>query len=68
MTPELIYDVLHWKYGCEGERNINFTAAGYNPSAVTKKINDLKKMVEQMKPIKEKVGEYYGCLLCMLDD
>ena len=67
VTPELIHDVLNGKYGNESERGRKLTAAGYNPSAVTKKINDLKKLAEQLKPIKEKAGAYYECLLCVLD-
>ena len=68
VTPALISDVLNGKYGTESERGCKLTAAGYNPSAVTKKINDLKKLAEQLKPIKEKAGAYYECLLCVLDD
>jgi len=68
ITPELIYDVLHGKYGQEGERNIRLTAAGYSPSAVTKKINQLKALAEKMAPIKKEAGIYYGCLFCILDD
>lgn len=62
VTPELIRDVLNGKYGAEGERNRKLVAEGYNPSAVTKKINDLKKMAEDFKPLIERVGDYYGCL------
>lgn len=68
ITPELIYDVLHGKYGAEGERNRHLTAAGYNPSAVTKKINELKKLAAEVAPIKEKTGDYFGSLLFILDD
>ena len=66
ITPELIYEVLHGKYGDENERKIKLTAAGYNPSAVTKKINELKKIAEEIKPLKEKAGDYYGCLFAMM--
>lgn len=68
ITPSVIYDVLHGKYGNEGERNRKLTAAGYSPSAVTKKLNDLKKLVEELKPIQEKAGAFYGCLLSMVAD
>lgn len=68
ITPELIYDVIHGKYGDADERKGALTAAGFNPSAVTKKINDLQKMAAEIKPFKEKAGDYYGCLLCLLDD
>lgn len=68
ITPELIHDVLHGKYGAEGERNHKLLAAGYNPSAVTKKINDLKKLAAEVQPMKAKTGAYWACLLCMLDD
>lgn len=67
VTPELIYDVLHGKYGPEGERNRRLTAEGYSPSAVTKKINDLTKLAEHVKPLKDKAGDYFGCLLMMLE-
>jgi len=62
ITPTLICDVLNGKYGAEGERNIKLTAEGYNPSAVTRKINELKKLAEELKPIQKKAGVYYDCL------
>lgn len=68
ITPSVIYDVLHGKYGGEGERNRKLTAAGYSPSAVTKKLNDLKRLVEELKPIQKKAGDFYGCLLSMVAD
>lgn len=68
ITPDVIYDVLDGKYGTEGERNRKLTAAGYSPSAVTKKLNDLAKLVEELEPIKTKAGKYYGCLLAMVSD
>ena len=67
ITPELIFDVLHGKYGNEDERKIKLTAAGYSPSAVTKKINDLKKVAEELKPIREKAGDYWGCVFCLIE-
>ena len=67
ITPELIFDVLHGKSGGEGERNIKLTAAGYSPSAVTKKINDLKKIAAEMTPIREKAGDYWGCVFCLIE-
>lgn len=66
VTPELIYDVLHGKYGSEGERNRKLLAEGYSPSAVTKKINDLKKLAVEFKPFVDKAGDYYGCLFCII--
>ena len=67
ITPDLIFDVLHGVYGAEGERNIKLTAAGYNPSAVIKKINELNKLAEELRPIKEKSGAYYRCVFALLD-
>lgn len=63
VTPELITDVISGKYGEEGQRNVKLTAAGYNPSAVTKKLNDLKKLAAELNPIKEKAGAYWEILL-----
>lgn len=68
VSPEVIYDVLHGKYGAPEERNAKLRAAGFNPSIVTKKINDLTKLAEQIKPLKEKAGDFFGCVLCILDD
>lgn len=63
ITPELIYDVLRGEYGPEGERNIALTRAGYSPSAVTRKINDLKKLIPQYVALTRKAGEYYPAFL-----
>lgn len=68
ITPALILDVLQGKYGGEGERNRKLLAAGYNPSAVTKKVNALKKLAEKLQPIKEAAGDYYACLLFLMGD
>lgn len=63
VTPELIMDVLTGKYGPEGKRNPKLLQAGYNPGAVTKKINDLKKLLPELKTVQEKAGKYYDALL-----
>lgn len=68
ISPELICAVLNGEFGPEGERNRKLTAAGYNPSAVTKKINDLKKLAAELKPIADKAGDYYGILLGLVLD
>ena len=67
VTPELIMDVLNGKYGAEGERNIKLTAAGYSPSAVTKKLNELKKIQEETEAIMKKAGLYFGVVLAMME-
>ena len=65
ITPELIADVRAGVYGTEGERSRKLTAAGYNPSAVTKKLNELKKLVPELKVIFDKAGAYSDVLTKM---
>ena len=63
ITPELIKDVLDGKYGPEGERNHKLLAAGYSPSAVTKKLRALEKMADEVRPVIEKSGDYWALLV-----
>lgn len=66
ITPELIADVLAGKYGNEDERKHELLKAGYSPSAVTAKINKLKKLAEEVTPVKAKAGDYWGCMIAMI--
>ena len=66
VTPELITKVLRGEYGAPEERSAKLKAEGYNPSVVTKKINDLAKLADQIRPLTEKVGDYGECLLILL--
>ena len=69
VTPDVICDVLNGKYGAEPgkERNDALRADGINPSIVTKHLNELEKLAEQMKPLFDAAGEYAGCLMMLLD-
>lgn len=69
VTPDVICDVLNGKYGSEEgkERNDALRADGINPSVVTKRINELKKLAEEMKPLFNAAGEYAGCLMLLID-
>ena len=67
VTPVVVYDVLCGKYGAPEERNAKLKAAGYSPSVVTKKINELTKLAEQIKPLTDRAGGYYGCLRVLLE-
>lgn len=69
VTPEVLCDVINGKYGAEAgkERNDALRADGINPSIVTKHLNELKKLADQMKPLFDAAGEYAGCLMMLLD-
>ena len=70
VTPSVICDVLDGKYGFEAgkERNAALKADGINPSVVTKRLNELKKLTDKLRPIFDEAGEYAGCLMLMLDE
>lgn len=63
ITPELICAVIRGEYGTPEERGVNLKAAGYSASAVTKKINDLKKLMPEYVAVCVKAGEYFPALL-----
>lgn len=62
ITPVLICEVLRGDWGDEKTRSAKLKAAGYAPSVVTKKINDLKKIYSEIAPQVSKVGDYLICL------
>ena len=68
ITPELIEAVLEGAYGEGKERNAKLKEDGYAPSAVTKKINDLKKLAEELAPMKTKAGDYFRCVLHLMTE
>lgn len=67
VTPQIVEEVLAGKYGIGASRVQNLAKEGYNVVDVQQKINELHNIaVKQVKPIKDKVGEYWPCLLDLL--
>ena len=68
ITPELIERVIAGDYGNGNARQTALTNEGYNYSEVRKKINELDKIGKELLPtIKSKAGEYWKCLLKLMD-
>lgn len=68
ITPELIDRVISGDYGNGSARENALTKEGYNYSDVRKKINELDKIGKELLPtIKNKAGEYWKCLLKLMD-
>ena len=68
ITPELIEKVIQGDYGNGKARETKLTAEGYIYSDVRKKINDLDKMAKEIIPvIKNKAGDYWKCVLKLMD-
>lgn len=63
ITPELLYEVVSGKYGDPSVRSKKLKEEGYNPSVVTKKINALAKLAEELKPILDDAGEYISVVM-----
>lgn len=67
ITPELILDIVNGEYGEGSVRQAKLTAQGYNYADVRKKINDLDKVGKEILPtIKNKVGEYWKCVVKLM--
>lgn len=58
----LISEVLCGKWGEGKERNEALRQAGYNPSLVTKKINELRKVFEANAEMFIGLGDYVYCI------
>jgi hypothetical protein len=68
ITPELIERVSAGEYGNGSARENALTKEGYTYSEVKKKINELDKIGKEILPtIKSKAGEYWKCLLKLMD-
>ena len=68
ITPELIGSVIAGNYGNGKARENALTGEGYNYSEVRKKINDLDKIGKEILPtIKSKAGEYWECVIKLLN-
>lgn len=68
ITPELISRVIVGEYGNGKAREDKLTSEGYTYSEVRKKINELDKIGKEILPtIKSKAGEYWKCLLKLMD-
>jgi flagellum-specific peptidoglycan hydrolase FlgJ len=68
ITPELIERVIAGEYGNGKARENALTNEGYTYSEVRKKINELDKIGKEILPtIKSKAGEYWKCLLKLMD-
>lgn len=68
ITPELISRVIAGEYGNGKARENALANEGYTYSEVRKKINELDKIGKEILPtIKNKAGEYWKCLLKLMD-
>ena len=68
ITPELIEKIIDGSYGNGAAREKALTNEGYNYSEVRKKINELDKVGKEILPtIKNKAGEYWKCVLKLID-
>lgn len=66
ITPALVGDVIDGRYGIGNSRVVALANAGYNAVDVQKKINELHKVSQEVAKFKEKVGEYWECVLKFL--
>lgn len=68
ITPELIERIIAGEYGNGNARENTLTSEGYTYSEVRKKINELDKISKEILPtIKSKAGEYWKCLLKLME-
>ena len=68
ITPELIERVIVGEYGTGKTRENALTNEGYTYSEVRKKINELDKIGKEILPaIKNKAGDYWKCLLKLME-
>ena len=68
ITPDLIERVIDGDYGNGKAREDAITKEGYTYSDVKKKINDLDKIGKEILPtIKNKAGDYWKCLLKLMN-
>ena len=66
ITPELICDIIAGKYGNGAARKTNLINNGYDADAVQKKVNDLYKLSQELKPFKDKAGEFWPAVIQFL--
>lgn len=67
ITPELIERVIAGEYGNGKARENALTNEGYNYTEVRAKINELDKVGKEILPtIKNKVGEYWKCVVKLM--
>lgn len=62
ITPDIINKVIRLEYGTGTARANALKAEGYNPDEVQKKVNELYKLAKELKPFKDKCGEYFECV------
>lgn len=63
ITPDLINRVIEGVFGNGNARVVALTNEGYDPIEVQKKVNELYKLSKELKPFKDKCGEYFECVL-----
>ena len=62
ISPDLISEVLRGQWGEGKARNEELRKAGYNPSLVTKKINELRRSFEANAEMFIGLGDYVDCM------
>lgn len=62
ITPDLVSKVIEGIFGNSEARKANLRAEGYDPVEVQKKVNELYKLAQELKPFKVKCGEYFECV------
>lgn len=63
VNPEIIRDVLDNKYGTLVERTMKLSQAGYDPTEVQNKINELYLKAEDLRKIRNLAGDYFDLML-----
>ena len=66
ITPEVVSDVIDGRYGTGNSRTVALANAGYNAVDVQKKVNELYKVSQEVQKFKDKVGEFWECVLKFL--
>lgn len=60
ISQEIIQDILDGKYSIGNERVQKLSAAGYDPTEVQSKINELYQRAAELKKLKSACGEYFA--------
>lgn len=66
ITPDIINKVIRLEFGTGSSRAAALRANGYDPEEVQKKVNEVYKLAKELKPFKDKCGEYFECV-CLFD-
>lgn len=65
IDPKIVSDVISGKYGVGTARVSALRTAGYNPTEVQNKVNELYQLAKELEPVKKKAGIYFDCVLML---